>query len=59
MYIPESDNKNRKKYTELAIADFTEAIRIDPNYENAYATRGAMYLKLKTMRVRYLTLKQP
>jgi len=29
--------------TEIAIADYTQAIRIDPNYASAYNNRGSAY----------------
>jgi Flp pilus assembly protein TadD len=31
---------------EQAIADYTEAIRVDPSYADAYYNRGAAYEKL-------------
>ncbi|MFM7788129.1 MAG: tetratricopeptide repeat protein, partial [Microcystis panniformis] len=37
---------NQQKY-ELALADYTNAIDINPNYAEAYANRGVLYAELK------------
>ncbi|MDR1149277.1 MAG: tetratricopeptide repeat protein [Spirochaetaceae bacterium] len=53
-YSERGDKYFREKDFDLAIKDFTEAIRLDPNFTAAYITRGLSYLEKQKIAVKSL-----